>query len=383
MSRLSVVVFACALVLLCAVHTEAAPPLNRVPRTFNISLDQPPEERWNQAVVAVVEDFGWEGTYGAVMEYMTDLVPAWAIKLLAPLVAKMTADMGEYGQEIQGLYNALKPYAPKDSVFSVGAVVAMNLIYSFSAACTSIVAQNTNGTIYHGRNLDYPIPGLRNLTAEVVFTRGDNVEYYGTTFLGYVGLLTGMRPHGWSVSVDERSQHYANILDGPLDNIMSALEGGKPVGMFLRDSLQNITSYDAAIKHLNTTRLIAPVYLIVAGTESGQGAVITRNRTHADDSRGIQNGVWELDLPAGNWWRLETNYDHWNPPPKDDDRRDPANNAMAAIGQSNINADTLFDKVLSLPPVLNDDTKYTTIMSADLDLYHVVVRDYTGPREEE
>lgn len=55
---------------------------------------------------------------------------------------------------------------------------------------------------------------------------------------------------------------------------------------------------------------------------------------------------------------------------------------MAAIGPSNIDADTLFEKVLSLPPVLNDDTKYTTIMSPDLGLYHVVVRDYTGPRDE-
>lgn len=53
---------------------------------------------------------------------------------------------------------------------------------------------------------------------------------------------------------------------------------------------------------------------------------------------------------------------------------------MAAIGPADIDADTLFDKVLSLPPVLNPSTKYTTIMSADLDLYNVVVRDYTGPR---
>ena len=35
---------------------------------------------------------------------------------------------------------------------------------------------------------DYPIPGLRNLTAKVVFTRGDQVEYYGTTFLGCAHL---------------------------------------------------------------------------------------------------------------------------------------------------------------------------------------------------
>ena len=115
----------------------------------------------------------------------------------------------------------------------------------------------------------------------------------------YVGLLTGMRPHGWSVSVDERSQQYPNIIDGPIDNILSALEvrtglapllpelagclrfvcvcmyawvlkqGGKPIGIFLRETLQTVPTYDAAITQLNTTRLIAPVYIIVGGTTDG------------------------------------------------------------------------------------------------------------------
>jgi len=40
----------------------------------------------------------------------------------------------------------------------------------------------------------------------------------------YVGLLTGMRPQGFSVSVDERSEKYPSIIDGPIDNIISALE---------------------------------------------------------------------------------------------------------------------------------------------------------------
>lgn len=377
--RTLVVLMVAFTIVATASHADAA--LNRVPKTFNISLDLPPQERWNEAVTAIMDEFGWEGTIGPVEGYMESLIPKWLIEILGPLVGKLDSDLGEYGAEIQGVYNAMAPYAPKGSVFDLGVVVGMNLIYSLSAACTSVVAQNSNGTIYHGRNLDYPIPGLRNLTVKAVFTRGGEVQYYGTTFVGYVGLLTGMRPHGWSVSVDERSESYPNPIDGPIDNIISALEGGKPVGMFLRSMLQNVSTYEEAIPVLNNTRLIAPVYLIVGGTSNEQGAVITRNRNHADDSHGVANGVWTLDLPSA-WWRLETNYDHWNPPPPSDNRRDPGNKAMAAVGASNINADTLFDKVLSLPPVLNDDTKYTTIMSADLDLYHVVVRDYTGPREE-
>lgn len=85
------------------------------------------------------------------------------------------------------------------------------------------------GTIIHARNLDYNIP-LKNLTASITFTRGNgcvqgrlldarvalsrevvpappSVAYYGTAFVGYMGLLTGMRPGGWSVSVDERDQN--------------------------------------------------------------------------------------------------------------------------------------------------------------------------------
>lgn len=104
-----------------------------------------------------------------MMGYLEELLPDWLIKILAPAVGDLTKDMGEYGEEIevcaadiscfpqqcvyschpcvtQGLYNALKPYAPADGgVFSLGTVVGMNLVYSFSAACTSIVAQNSNG----------------------------------------------------------------------------------------------------------------------------------------------------------------------------------------------------------------------------------------------
>lgn len=163
--------------------------------------------------------------------------------------------------------------------------------------------------MFHGRNLDYPITGLNNLTARVAFTRNGTVEYYGTAFTGYVGLLTGMRPNGFSVSVDERDVDNTNVVAGLIKNIGSALAGGKSIGMFVRDTLQNVNNYKDAVYALNTTRLISPMYIIVGGVGDGEGCVITRNRTHADDSHGLDNGVWSLALPQ-NWWRVETNYDH-------------------------------------------------------------------------
>jgi hypothetical protein len=105
---------------------------------------------------------------------------------------------------------------------------------------------------------------------------------------------------------------------------------------------------------------------------AGEGAVITRNRDHADDSQGAAAGVWYTS-PPNEWFRVETNYDHWMPAPPEDDRRDPANNAMTAVGAAGVDTVALF-KVLSINPVLNPSTVYTTVMSPALGTYQTVVR---------
>ena len=52
--------------------------------------------------------------------------------------------------------------------------------YDISTACTSIVARSNDGMIFHGRNLDYGIPGLQNITLQVEFVYGDELAYKGT-----------------------------------------------------------------------------------------------------------------------------------------------------------------------------------------------------------
>lgn len=48
--------------------------------------------------------------------------------------------------------------------------------------CTSIVAQDKNGTVYHGRNLDYPHEVLRNLTVDINFIKNGEVQYVFKAF---------------------------------------------------------------------------------------------------------------------------------------------------------------------------------------------------------
>lgn len=64
--------------------------------------------------------------------------------------------------------------------------------YCIHRFCTSIVAQDTSGRLYHGRNLDYPHDILRNVTIDVLFLKNGTVCYtwlHSSTFTSAVSLL--------------------------------------------------------------------------------------------------------------------------------------------------------------------------------------------------
>lgn len=157
---------------------------------------------------------GWDGSFGQVEHYIESLLPAWVLSMLEKPAEGLCNYMpGDFCDEVTGLSEAVVAMKPPQSNMTLGKIVAMQLIYDLSAACTSIVAQDQSGAVHHGRNLDYPIPGLRNLTAMITFTKGGKTLYNGTTFVGYIGLLTGQSPV-FSVTVDERSACLACCVAG-------------------------------------------------------------------------------------------------------------------------------------------------------------------------
>ena len=52
-----------------------------------------------------------------------------------------------YGDEMKGI--SLVTGVP------LGEIVLYNIFYEVSSFCTSVVGQDQNGTIFHGRNLDF------------------------------------------------------------------------------------------------------------------------------------------------------------------------------------------------------------------------------------
>ncbi|XP_069007776.1 N-acylethanolamine-hydrolyzing acid amidase-like [Embiotoca jacksoni] len=333
------------------------------PPAVNVSLDEDPEVRW----APLLKVFDVDYVNKLATEIIDSTIPKWVHHAVTPIVEDLEKYVPKpYAGEIRGIASHLGG--------NLADIILLNFAYEISAFCTSIVAQDKDGHVFHGRNLDYPHPALRNLTFNVVFLKNGQVAYSGTSFAGYVGLWTGQSPNKFTVSGDQRgTEHWWNWWK----NFVSAfLYRRVPVSWLVRETLEEAEDFQDAVMRLSKIPIIANVYYIVGGVRAGEGVVITRDRTGPAD-------IWPLDPVNEGWFRVETNFDHWAPPPARDHRRDAANKALNATGQDHINMDTLY-QVLSQFPVCNGISIYTTIMSAATpEKYNTRVRPQGCPRPSE
>ena len=169
--------------------------------TYVVNLDLPPEQRWTEIatiyakpvydLVGYLKSFILE--FSPKLQKLIDLVE----KDLAPLVDTLPAP---YGGEIKGIAAA--------TGLSVSDMGFYNIFYEIFTLCTSIVGQDKQGNVIHGRNLDFGLflgwdlkndtwllsELLRPLIINVNYTKLGQLKYKTVTFVGFVGVLTGIKP---------------------------------------------------------------------------------------------------------------------------------------------------------------------------------------------
>uniref|UniRef100_A0A3Q4NAB0 N-acylethanolamine-hydrolyzing acid amidase-like n=1 Tax=Neolamprologus brichardi TaxID=32507 RepID=A0A3Q4NAB0_NEOBR len=180
-------------------------------------------------------------------------------------------------------------------------------------------------------------------------------------------------PNKFTVSGDQRgTEHWYNWWK----NIVSAfLYKRSPVSWLVRETLEEAEDFQDAVMRLSKVPIITGVYYIVGGVRAGEGVVITRDREGPAD-------IWPLETAKGGWFRVETNFDHWLPPPAKDHRREAANKALNATGQAHINMNTLY-QVSQLTStlvhevtllVIGDDVRaYNSVSSSRITVYTTVM----------
>uniref|UniRef100_A0A3P9QBW7 Acid ceramidase N-terminal domain-containing protein n=1 Tax=Poecilia reticulata TaxID=8081 RepID=A0A3P9QBW7_POERE len=132
--------------------------------TVLVNLDLSPEQRWEHLQHAFDTDLMKK----AAQILISSQVPNWFHKATSPIVMFLEKHIPQlYSREIRGIASTMK--------MKLADVVILNFAYEFTAYCTSIVAQDKNGNIYHGRNFDFPHSVLRNLTMNVVFFKNGEV----------------------------------------------------------------------------------------------------------------------------------------------------------------------------------------------------------------
>lgn len=353
------------LVVALAASAFAAVEADLVPPRVRINLDLPARDRWTALATK------YNTTLHTAMALLVRQEPAMALLFAAADAAFKNASKSapflpaEHLEEMQGISRV--------TGFPIGTLVTLNAMYDFSASgdlnarmCTSIVAQGPGGAApVHGRNLDYPFrKAMEYLTMTADYQRGSETVYSAVIYLGTVNFNTVVVPGAWSLSHDERDQGF--VGDNWVDMFLR-----RRVATFSRIRLlaESAATYDAALEALRAEKLDAPSYFIVAGSKAGEGAIVTRGREPKEVEP--KNEIYPLDSGAGRWFVVETNYDHWAAPGKADNRRAPAERALAALGSAAVTpasllgvlSDTACNASAGERSVLNSETVYTAVMS--------------------
>eukprot|EP01065_Artemidia_motanka_P026093 TRINITY_DN30_c0_g1_i2.p1 TRINITY_DN30_c0_g1~~TRINITY_DN30_c0_g1_i2.p1 ORF type:complete len:648 (+),score=231.09 TRINITY_DN30_c0_g1_i2:607-2550(+) len=330
-----------------------------------VNLDDAPEHRWD-AIVGPRAD-GMRALINQFIDNLSPKINNTIVRLILAAAAKgeMKRMPADYAAEMAGIARV--------TGIDVGYIWIMNMMYELTGFCTSVVAQDKKGQIFHGRNLDFGIfmgadekthnwaltQKLRDILLDVSFMKGGKILYNATTYAGFVGLLSGGKgPNGFSITVDTR---YDDTVDkGLIEWFLGKNDDCEFLTFATRKAIELDADYPAALKRLTTYKPLGPAYIIIGGSAPGQGAVVTlafNQGAHPVD-------VWPLQEALGNgsFYVLETNYDRLKAPAAFDDRRFPGENCMDAMGPENLTYENLW-RVMSSNPTRNALTTFTTLMS--------------------
>jgi predicted choloylglycine hydrolase len=198
------------------------------------------------------------------------------------VVAAASEEMRFVPRTVQRMFGALYQwkgglYVPeiksiaKSLGVSTGKAIMLNCAYELSHlylprvfGCTAGVRWVEGKGMTHVRTLDWPMPAIGDATCQFTFRNGRR-RFVVIGCPGQVGVLSGMVPGGYSVTINWAPPHgWPNFEFGP--------------SFLLRHVLETVDTYAEAVQMLRDTPLSTSVFFTVCGINPGEGCVIERTK---------------------------------------------------------------------------------------------------------
>ncbi|EFR01180.1 hypothetical protein MGYG_04182 [Nannizzia gypsea CBS 118893] len=177
-----------------------------IPPTFKIDLSLPPSERYvvlaslyRQKLRSLVDIFH------EIVGWLDGIISSKWIYRAAPILLRKLYTREET-EEIKGISRV--------TGIDLYILVSLNVFLDLLMGCTSGAAltkqqHDTDAGMLHFRTLDWDMDELRQLVVKLEYVRGsesDTVIATSVTYVGFVGVLTGVRK-GLSISLNFRPNH--------------------------------------------------------------------------------------------------------------------------------------------------------------------------------
>ena len=344
------------------------------PPTFTLDLSLPPPERWRGALAASTSGRSWNETFGPIFQFHNEsLYDQVDEAMFTTLGNAMRTHYPIESLELDTIVHEFHVLFPEQYVsfnYLAGWVYFHELAHTDLASnssvwreCTALLSKSADGSMHHVANMDQSPPAVRNVTLHVRFVNGsaarkplfEGVDWYWFTTGTSRMVLPGV------VSVQENWRFSQLSHKVVLQDIQA---GVVPQIYVFRRSLERVAAmnppitFDEMVDEWSNTRLAAPFYIVMAGAKSGEAAIIARNKTGV----AAPNGVLRMD--SGQWYLVQTNYDHWRKDDKNDPRRTAAETLLEEYGAKAGSSDLGLFAVSGTFPVHNPHTAYTAVMSA-------------------
>jgi len=248
---------------------------------YRIDLELPEEDRWRHVIQKEKAAAG--AVLREALDVVRDYIPTRALQKLAATAFETLyrASGGLYMDEMQAWARALR--------IPLGEMVMVQCSYELSHAdlrkllpkfpnlrdmfrfprlgCTIGIHDVPGHGLTHFRSLDWPLETAGAATRLFTFEQ-DGREFITAGIAGYTGVLSGMLPGAYSVSMN-----WAPCEANPRFEFGPAF--------LLRHVLETCDTYAEARRALRDTELSANVFFALCGAKAGEACVIERTTTEA------------------------------------------------------------------------------------------------------